>query len=255
MKLISWNVNGIRAAIQKGLLEFVEKESPDIISLQETKAHQNQVDKILENYPYHFWNSAEKRGYSSVAVFSKIKPISVKNGIGILDEEGRVITLEFNDFFLVNVYTPNSKRDLSRLELRYNEWDKKFLAHIKKLENKKPVIFCGDLNVAHEEIDIARPDGNKTTATKPGNPGFTDKERERFSDILKAGFIDTFRTLHPEKVKYSWWSYMMNARAKNIGWRIDYFGVSNSLKDKIKSADILTDVMGSDHCPILLEIT
>jgi exodeoxyribonuclease III len=254
MKLISWNVNGIRACIKKGFLDFLKSESPDIICLQETKAHPSQVDADLSKYPHHFWNSAEKKGYSSVAIFSKIQPISVTNGIGVLDNEGRAITLEFEDFYLVNVYTPNSKRDLSRLDLRYNEWDKKFLKHIKKLEESKPVVSAGDLNVAHQEIDIARPQGNKTTATRPGNPGFTDKERKRFSGFLEAGLIDTFRELHPEKVKYSWWSYMMNTRAKNIGWRIDYFLASKILKNKIKKADILTEVMGSDHCPILLEI-
>jgi len=254
MKIVSWNVNGIRAAIQKGFLDFVKSESPDILALQEIKAHPEQVDSKLFQYPHHYWNSAEKKGYSGVAVFSKVKPISIKNGIGLLDEEGRVITLEFENFYLVNVYTPNSKRDLSRLDLRYNDWDKKFLSHVKQLEKKKPVIFCGDLNCAHEKIDIARPDGNKTTATRPGNPGFTDKERKRFGDYLKAGFIDTFRTLHPDKIKYSWWSYMRNVRARNIGWRIDYFLVSRGLKGKIKKADILTDVMGSDHCPVLLEI-
>lgn len=255
MKLISWNVNGIRACISKGCLDFLKKESPDIFCLQEIKAHPEQVDADLSMYENHYWNPAEKKGYSGTAIFSKIKPISIKNGgLGILEDEGRIITLEFETFYLVNVYTPNSKRDLTRLDLRYNEWDKAFLSYLKSLEKNKPVITCGDLNVAHTKLDIARPDGNKTTATRPGNPGFTDKERKRFSDYLNAGFIDTFRQLNPEKIKYSWWSYMRNVRARNIGWRIDYFLTSNSLKSKIKKADILTEVMGSDHCPILLEM-
>jgi exodeoxyribonuclease-3 len=252
MKLISWNVNGIRACIKKGFLDFVKKENPDILCLQEIKAHPEQVDMKLSKYEHHYWNPAKRKGYSGVAVFSKIKPISIQNGIGLLDEEGRVITLEFEDFYLVNVYTPNSKRGLERLDFRYKKWDKKFLKHIKSLN--KPVVFCGDLNVAHEEIDIARAAGNKTTKIRPGNPGFTDKERERFSDILNSGFIDTFRYKNPDTIKYSWWSYMANARAKNIGWRIDYFGVNKSLKNKIKRTDILPEIMGSDHCPVLLEI-
>ncbi|MBT7706522.1 exodeoxyribonuclease III [archaeon] len=253
MKIISWNVNGIRACIGKGFLEFVDNEDPDILCLQEVKAHPDQVDMELSQYENHYWNSAERKGYSGVAIFSKIKPLSVKNGIGLIDEEGRVITLEFEDFYLVNVYTPNSKRGLERLNFRYDKWDKQFLKFLKSLD--KPVIFCGDLNVAHDEIDIARPAGNKTTATKPGSPGFTDKERGRFSDILSSGFIDTFREQNPDKIKYSWWTYMANARANNVGWRIDYFVVSKSLKNRIKDADILNDILGSDHCPVLLEIT
>ncbi len=252
MKIISWNVNGIRACIKKGFLKFVKKEDPDILCLQEVKAHPEQVDMNLSSYEHHYWNSAERKGYSGVAIFSKTKPLAIKNGIGLLDEEGRVITLEFEDFYLVNVYVPNSKRGLERLDFRYKEWEPKFLKYLKSL--KKPVVVCGDLNVAHEEIDIARPKNNKTTATRPGNPGFTDKERKRFSDLISAGFIDTFRYLHPEKIKYSWWSYMANSRAKNIGWRIDYFLASKSLSKKIKKADILDEVMGSDHCPVLLEI-
>lgn len=254
MKLISWNVNGIRACIKKGFLDFVKKENPDVICLQETKAHPDQVDKILENYPHHFWNSAEKKGYSGVAVFSKVEPISITQGIGVLDNEGRIITLEFENFYLINNYTPNSKPDLSRLDLRYTDWHKALIKHIKELEKKKPVIMTGDLNVAHEEIDIARPDSNKTTATKPGSPGFTDQERERFSDYIEKGLIDTFRFLHPDKIKYSWWSYMGGARSRNVGWRIDYFLASKVLRYKIKKADILDEVMGSDHAPVLLEI-
>ena len=252
MKLLSWNVNGIRACLQKGFLESMNKENPDIVCLQETKAHPEQVDIGLTNYEHHYWNSAERKGYSGVAVFSKIKPLSVDYGFGVLDEEGRVITLEFEDFFLVNVYVPNSKPELERLELRYNEWDKKFLEYIKSLN--KPVIFCGDLNVAHEEIDLKNPKANKTTATKPGSAGFTDKERERFSDYLKAGYVDSFRYFYPEKEKYSWWSYRFKARDKNVGWRIDYFMVDEKLKEKMKSAEILDQVMGSDHCPVSLEI-
>jgi len=252
MKLISWNVNGIRACITKGFHDFVAKENPDVICLQETKAHPEQVDIELKDYEHHYWNSAERKGYSGVAVFSKIKPISVAYGIGLLDEEGRVITLEFEDYYLVTVYTPNSKRELERVDFRHQEWDKQFLEHVKQLP--KPVIFCGDLNVAHTEIDLARPQGNKTTATKPGNAGFTDKEREGFDNIIDAGFIDSYRHLNPDERKYSWWSYMFKARQNNVGWRIDYFCVNQALEKKLKRADILTDVLGSDHCPILLEI-
>lgn len=252
MKLISWNVNGIRSVLSNGFLDFVKNENPDIISLQEIKAHPTQVDLQLSEYKYHYWNPAKRKGYSGVAIFSKVEPISVKYGIGILDDEGRVITLEFKNYYLINVYTPNSKRNLERLDFRYSEWDKNFLNYIKNLS--KPVIFCGDLNVAHNEIDIRNANSNKTTKTKPGNAGFTDKERERFDEILNAGFIDSYRFLNPNEKKYSWWSYMFNAREKNIGWRIDYFCVSNSLKNKIKKADILTNVYGSDHAPIVLEI-
>jgi exodeoxyribonuclease-3 len=254
MKIISWNVNGIRACIAKGFLEFLKSEDPDIICLQETKAHQEQVDAKLEQYPHHFWNSAQKKGYSGTAVFSKIKPINITTGIGVLDSEGRIQTLEFENFYLVNNYTPNSKPDLSRLPLRYNEWHNALMNHIKNLEKKKPVIICGDLNVAHTEQDIARPASNKTTATKPGSPGFTNQEREKFTDYLNNNLIDTFRELNPEKIKYSWWSYMGGARTRNVGWRIDYFLASKSLKPKIKTADILDQVMGSDHAPVLLEI-
>jgi len=252
MKIISWNVNGLRAVLRKGFLDFVKNENPDIICLQETKAHPEQVDLSLEEYPHHYWNSAEKKGYSGVAIFSKIKPLTVNYGIGILDEEGRVISLEFDNYYLITVYTPNSKRDLSRLDFRHYEWDQEFLEYIKNLP--KPVIFCGDLNVAHTEMDIKNPDSNKTTKTRPGNAGFTDKERESFDKILDAGFIDSFRHLNPEEKKYSWWSYMFKARERNIGCRIDYFCINDSLKHKIKKADILTEVTGSDHAPILLEL-
>lgn len=252
MKLLSWNVNGIRACLSKGFLDAVGKYNPDIICLQETKAHPSQVDIQLTEYSHHYWNSAERKGYSGVAVFSKIKPLSVDYGIGLLDEEGRVITLEFEDYYLVNVYTPNSKPDLARVDFRHNEWDRKFLEHVKGLD--KPVIFCGDLNVAHTEMDLKNPGSNKTTDTKPGNAGFTDKERRGFDNILDAGFIDSFRHFNPEQEKYSWWSYRFNARANNAGWRIDYFCVNEALKEKMKSADILTDVLGSDHCPVVLEL-
>ncbi|MCK5588727.1 MAG: exodeoxyribonuclease III [Candidatus Pacebacteria bacterium] len=278
MKIISWNVNGIRAWLQKEeTVNFIEEiEKPDIFCLQETKAQKEQIKEFFEksdtplfesnngnikkgklfpNYFFHFWNSAEKKGYSGTAIFSKIEPIDVIYGIGDdLDNEGRVITLEFKDFFLINVYVPNSKPDLSRLNYRYEKWDKKLLKFLKKLEKKKPVVLCGDLNVAHKEIDLKNPSSNKTTNTRLGNAGFTDKERERFEDFLNAGFIDTFRFLHPEEVKYSWWSYRFNARANNSGWRIDYFLTSNSLKQKIKTAIIYNEAYGSDHCPVGLEI-
>ncbi len=254
LNIISWNVNGIRAVLKKGFKDFVKEYNPEILCIQETKAHPNQVDKMLDQYEHHYWNSAEKKGYSGTAVFSKIKPLSVKYGLGIeeLDKEGRVITLEFEKFFLVNVYTPNSQRGLTRLEYRYNTWDPEFLKFVKNLEKDKPVIFCGDLNVAHQEIDLKNPQTNKTTKTKPGNAGFTDQERERFDKILEAGFIDTFRYLHPEEIKYTWWSYMFHARSKNVGWRIDYFCISKSLKESVIKAEILNEVLGSDHCPVKL---
>lgn len=252
MKLLSWNVNGIRACLNKGFLESMKLHNPDVICLQEIKAHPEQVDLDLKDYEHHYWNPAERKGYSGTAVFSKIKPLSVKYGFGLLDEEGRVITLEFEDYYLITVYTPNSKRGLERLDFRYNEWDKHFLEYVKSLP--KPTIFCGDLNVAHTEIDLKNYASNKTTATKPGNAGFTDKERERFDDIIDAGYIDSFRHFNPDERKYSWWSYMFKARQNNAGWRIDYFCVNETLKKRMKSADILTEVMGSDHCPVVLEI-
>ena len=274
MKIISWNVNGIRAWKDKeGVFEFLENENPDIICFQETKAQPEQIEewfsgdknslfengeeKHLSDFPYHFLNSAEKKGYSGTAIFSKIKPEKIDFGLPTLKEclkEGRVITAEFEKFYLVNVYTPNAKPDLSRLELRYQEWDKAFLKHIKNLEKKKQVIVCGDLNVAHQEIDLKNPQSNKTTKTKPGNAGFTDQERERFGDFLKAGLIDTFRYLYPDKVKYSWFSYRFKARERNAGWRIDYFLISESLKDKLIDSKIFDKVTGSDHVPIELEI-
>lgn len=248
MKLISWNVNGIRAAIGKGFFDFFESYSPDILLLQEVKAEQEQVDLPADfNFSVH-WNAAEKKGYSGVAAFSRTEPISVTKGLGIEehDHEGRVLTLEYSGFYVVNVYTPNAQSKLKRLDYRL-EWDAAFREHLKKLEEQKPVIFCGDLNVAHEEIDIARPKANRKS------PGFSDEERASFTDLLNAGFVDTFRHFHPDEPDhYSWWSYRAGARGKNIGWRLDYFGVSQGFMDEVKSASILPEVMGSDHCPVEL---
>ena len=250
MKIISWNVNGIRAVLKKGFIDFVNDVKPDIICIQETKAHPEQVDLELNDYPYKFWNSAEKKGYSGTAIFSKINPINVKNDLGIEkhDQEGRVICFELQDFYLVTVYTPNSKRDLSRLNYRQKEWDVDFLTYLKELEKIKPIIFCGDLNVAHKEIDLKNPKTNKR------NAGFTNEERQGFDNYIKAGFIDTFRMFNSDEGHYTWWSYMFSARAKNIGWRIDYFCVSQIIKEKVKKSIILPETMGSDHAPILIEI-
>ena len=266
MKLISWNVNGIRAWKEKpGTLEFLKKEDPDIFCMQEIKAKQEQIeaftqdktipeiDRLFSQFPFHFWNPAERPGYSGTALLTKQKPLRVWYGMEsnpLENKEGRIINAEFEDFIVVNVYTPNAKPDLARLPLRYEEWDTAFLAHLKELEEKKPVIVCGDLNVAHEEIDIARPEANRTTATRPGSAGFTNEERERFGDFLQAGFIDTFRALHPEEVRYSWWSYRMRARERNVGWRIDYVLVSQSLFPKVEEAIIYHEVTGSDHAPV-----
>ena len=249
MKFISWNVNGIRAVIKKGFYDFVNEHNPDILCIQETKAHKDQVDLQLENYPYKYWNSAVKKGYSSTAIFSKIKPIDVANDMGIKehDSEGRVITMELDKYYLVTVYTPNAKRELLRLDYR-KKWDKDFLKFIKKLEEKKPVIFCGDLNVAHKEIDLKNPKTNHF------NPGFTDEERKGFSNIIDKGFIDTFREFEKGGDHYTWWSYMFQARKRNIGWRIDYFCISESLKSQLANSYILKDVLGSDHAPIVMEI-
>ncbi|MAN34938.1 MAG: exodeoxyribonuclease III [Candidatus Marinimicrobia bacterium] len=248
MKFISWNVNGIRAVIKKGFYDFMNEYKPDIICIQETKAHKEQVELSLPNYPYQFWNSAVKKGYSSTAIFSKIEPLNVKYDIGIEehDQEGRVITLEFDNYYLVTVYTPNSKRELLRLEYR-QVWDKEFLKFIKNLEQQKPVIFCGDLNVAHKEIDLKNPKTNRF------NPGFTDEERSGFSNIVNSDFIDTFREFNKDGGHYTWWSYMFQARAKDIGWRIDYFCISKVLKENLKDSYILKDVLGSDHAPIVME--
>jgi exodeoxyribonuclease-3 len=253
MKIISWNVNGFRAWNQKeNVLEFINKnEQPDIFCLQETKAQPEQIDiTLFPDYPYTYLHSAEKKGYSSTAIFSKKEPIRIWYGMenSPIENEGRIINAEFKDFILVTVYTPNAKPDLARVDLRHDQWDTSFLKHMKKLEKKKPVIVCGDLNVAHAPIDIARPDANKTTATKPGSPGFTDKERKGMQNFLNAGFIDSFRKLYPEKIQYSWWSYRAAARGRNVGWRLDYFLTSSKLVPK--EAIIYDQVMGSDHCPV-----
>jgi len=249
MKLISWNVNGIRACVQKGFLEFFRQADADIFCIQESKMQKGQLELELEGY-HQYWNYAEKKGYSGTAIFTKKEPISVQYGIGVEehDHEGRVITLEFDDFYMVTVYTPNSQDELKRLDYRM-QWETDFLIYLKKLEQKKPVIFCGDLNVAHKEIDLKNPKTNRR------NAGFTDEEREKFSEVLEAGFIDTFRYFYPDVEEiYSWWSYRFSARAKNAGWRIDYFCVSESLKDRLQDAKILTDVLGSDHCPVELDL-
>jgi len=257
LKIISWNVNGFRAVIQKGFFDFVKEETPDILCIQETKAQNEQIDTthIKDLYPHQFINSAEKKGYSGTAIFSKTEPLNITYGIDIEhhDTEGRTITAEYDNFYLITVYTPNSQRGLTRLDYRQT-WDRDFLEYVKNLEKTKPVIFCGDLNVAHKEIDLKNPQTNKTTKTKPGNAGFTDQERAGFNKIIEANFIDTYRYLYPDEIKYTWWSYMFQARMKNVGWRIDYFCVSKILKEKLIDSQILTDVMGSDHCPISLKI-
>lgn len=249
MKLISWNVNGLRACLNKGFLEYFYKVDADIFCIQETKLQEGQVKLNLEGY-YQYWNYAEKKGYSGTAVFTKIKPISVRYGMGIEehDKEGRIITLEYDDFYLINVYTPNSQRELARLDYRM-KWEDDFRAYLKNLEKHKPIILCGDLNVAHKEIDLKNPESNRR------NAGFTDEEREKMTLLLESGFVDTFRYFYPDKKDaYTWWSYMRKAREKNIGWRIDYFIVSESLVSRLKSADIHSDIMGSDHCPVELII-
>ena len=249
MKFISWNVNGLRAVIKKGFYDFIGSYNPDILCVQEIKANQEQVELDLEKYPYQYWNSAIKKGYSGTAIFSKIKPISETYGIGIEehDQEGRVITIEFKDYFLVTVYTPNSKRELLRLDYRQG-WDRDFLNFVKSLEEKKPIIFCGDLNVAHKEIDLKNPKNNHK------NAGFTDEERNGFTNYIKAGFIDTFRQFTEDGGHYTWWSYMFQARKKDIGWRIDYFCVSARLIKAVSDSKILKYVLGSDHCPVMIEI-
>ncbi len=250
MKLVSWNVNGLRACITKGFCDFFSRIDADIFCVQETKMQEEQAYNInFEGY-YKYMNSAQKKGYSGTAIFTKVKPISVSYGLGIEehDMEGRAITLEYDNFFLVNSYTPNSKRELERLEYRMT-WEDEILKYLKKLEVTKPVIYCGDLNVAHEEIDIKNPKTNHFSA------GFTDEERNKMTTLLENGFIDTFRYLYKDKKDaYSWWSYMRNSREKNIGWRIDYFIISDILKNELKEAYIYSDVMGSDHCPIGIDI-
>ncbi len=245
IKIVSWNVNGIRSALRQGFLDFVKKEKPDILCLQETKTPDGGIPNPLAGY-HDFWSHAKKAGYAGTAIFSKTKPLSVSEGIGIAkhDNEGRVLTAEYKNFYLVDVYVPNSKRDLSRLPYRAKEWDTDFLKYLKKLEKKKPVIFCGDLNVAHREIDLTYPKANVK------NHGFTPEERAGFDAMMKAGFIDTFRELTAEGGHYTWWSRFADCRKRNIGWRIDYFCISKSLKPKLKKAWILKDVQGSDHCPV-----
>jgi len=249
VKLISWNVNGLRAVLKKNFLEFLDAEKPDVLCLQETKCTPDQVEQLWPASYASFWNSAEKKGYSGTAIFTKERPVKVMPDIGIAehDKEGRVLTAEFADFFLVNVYTPNSKRELERLPYR-QVWDKDFLTHLKKLEKKKPVIFCGDLNVAHTEIDLANPKTNKFTH------GFTAEERAGFDAFVEAGFIDTFREFEKGGGHYSWWSQMSNARDRNVGWRIDYFLISPTLRPRLKRASILPQIMGSDHCPVMIEM-
>ena len=249
MKLISWNVNGIRACLQKGFLDFFNEIDADVFCLQETKLQAGQHDLELPGY-HQYWNYAEKKGYSGTAIFTKTEPVSVTYGIGVEehDHEGRVITAEFEDFYVVTVYVPNSQRELTRLDYRM-EWEKAFLDYVKRLSETKPVVFCGDLNVAHQEIDLKNPKTNHK------NAGFTDEERACFTKVLENGFIDTFRYFYPDVTDaYSWWSYMANARAKNVGWRIDYFVVSEGMKDRLVDAKIHPQVMGSDHCPVELDI-
>ncbi len=249
MKMISWNVNGLRACMNKGFMDFFESVNADIFCLQETKLQQGQIDFSPENY-YCYWNYADKKGYSGTAVFSKIKPLSVEYGMGIdvHDHEGRVITLEFESFYFVTVYVPNSKRELERLDYRM-QWEDDFREYINSLNNSKPVVFCGDLNVAHKEIDLKNPKTNRR------NAGFTDEEREKMTLMLDSGYTDTFRYFYPDLTgAYSWWSYMFKAREKNAGWRIDYFITSKSLDDKLQYAKIHADVFGSDHCPVELDI-
>ena len=249
LKFISWNVNGLRACYDKGFADVFNRLEADFFCLQETKMQEGQLDVQLEGYQ-SYWNYAEKKGYSGTAIFSKVKPLSVTYGLGIEehDHEGRVITLELESYYLITVYTPNSQEELRRLDYRM-KWDDDFRAYLKKLEEKKPVIVCGDLNVAHKEIDLKNPKTNRK------NAGFTDEERAKFTTLLESGFTDTFRYFYPEQEGiYSWWSYRFKAREKNAGWRIDYFLTSDSLKDKLRGAQIHTDILGSDHCPVELTI-
>ena len=249
MKLVSWNVNGLRACMNKGFADFFRSAEADILCVQETKMQQGQAEVHFPGYE-QFWNSAQKKGYSGTAVFSRVQPLTVSYGLGQEehDQEGRLITLEYDEFYLVNVYTPNSQRGLARLEYRM-QWEEVFREHVGRLNGKKPVIICGDLNVAHQEIDIKNPAANKN------NAGFTQEERDKMTQLLEAGFTDTFRHLYPDRRDaYSWWSYMSNARERNIGWRIDYFLVSRSIDPFIRDAEILPEIQGSDHCPVVLTI-
>lgn len=249
MKLISWNVNGLRACLGKGFLDFFNAENADVFCLQETKMQPGQADLDLPGYE-QYWNSAVRKGYSGTAVFTRIPPLSTAYGIGLPehDGEGRAITLEFEDFYLVTVYTPNAQRELTRLDYRM-EWEDAFRAYVKALDEKKPVVICGDLNVAHEEIDLKNPKPNR------GNAGFTDEERQKLTELLASGFVDSFRALYPDAVgAYSWWSYMYHARANNAGWRIDYFLVSERLRGEIRDSRIRAEIFGSDHCPVELDL-
>ncbi|WP_026563650.1 exodeoxyribonuclease III [Bacillus sp. UNC41MFS5] len=249
MKLVSWNVNGLRACVKKGFLEYFQEVNADIFCVQETKLQEGQINLELDGY-HQYWNYAIKKGYSGTAVFTKNKPFSVRYGVGTDDseDEGRILTLEFDDFFLVNVYTPNSQRDLARINFRL-DWEDRILLHLKELDQLKPVVLCGDLNVAHQEIDLRNPKSNL------GNSGFTEEERGKMTSLLAEGFIDSYRHFHPnQEGSYTWWSYMAKVRERNIGWRIDYFIVSEKLRERLKNVDIHCNVMGSDHCPILLEI-
>ena len=249
MKLVSWNVNGIRACLSKGFLDFFSSADADIFCIQETKVQQGQVQLDLEGY-YQYWNYAVKKGYSGTALFTRRKPVSVTDGIGINehDNEGRVLTAEYDKFYLVTVYTPNAQRGLTRLDYRM-KWEDDFREYLLGLDSIKPVIICGDLNVAHKEIDLKNPESNRK------NAGFTDEEREKMTILLQSGFTDSFRYLYPDKTDaYTWWSYMFNAREKNVGWRIDYFLVSDRIRDKIRDAGMFSEVYGSDHCPVFLEI-
>lgn len=249
MKLVSWNVNGLRAVLKKNFLEYLDQEMPDILCLQETKCAPEQVEQLWPAGYTTYWNSAEKKGYSGTAIFTRTRPVSVSQGIGVAehDREGRVVTLEFTDFYLVNVYVPNSQRELTRLPYR-QEWDRAFLTYLKNLERTKPVILCGDLNVAHTEIDLANPKSN------PKNHGFTPEERAGFSALVAAGFIDTFREFEKRGGHYTWWSPMSGARARNVGWRIDYFLISAALRPRLKKSYHRPEVPGSDHCPVAVEI-
>ncbi len=250
MRLISWNVNGLRACVGKGFLDFFHEVDADIFCVQETKLQEGQIDLDLPGY-HQYWNYAVKKGYSGTAVFTKQEPVSVHYGLGIEehDQEGRVITLEFKDFYFVTVYTPNSQNELKRLDYRMT-WEDSFRAYLMKLDEKKPVVVCGDMNVAHQEIDLKNPASNRR------NAGFTDEERGKFSELLEAGMVDSFRYFYPDQTEiYSWWSYRFQARSRNAGWRIDYFLVSERAKENMQDAKILTEIMGSDHCPVELEIS
>ncbi len=248
MKFVSWNVNGLRAVVGKGFADIFRTLNADVVCLQETKLQHGQIDLHFEGY-HDYWNYAEKKGYSGTVVFTRQEPVEVRYGIGIdeHDHEGRVLTLDMDKFYLVNVYTPNAQDGLKRLDYRM-AWEQDFRAYLKKLDSEKPVVVCGDMNVAHQEIDLRNPKTNHT------NPGFTDEERGQFQQLLDEGFADTFRQLHPDEQVFSWWSYRFQARAKNIGWRIDYFLVSQRLMTKVNAAEIFTDILGSDHCPVALEI-